>query len=125
MTAHSLLQFKHLAIDDVMLKSSLLRSKEIIAGSIIMAIIIIAIIPQEFFIKDMLDVIVLNASLTVVPTIGIKLLIANFAVFIDILSVDWERTLLHDRTNINIDITNTVTPVKVFFNDFDIPLKSK
>ena len=38
--------------------------------------------------SQMLDVIVLNASLTVVPTIGIKLLIANFAVFIDILSVD-------------------------------------
>ena len=88
MTAHSLLQFKHFAIDDVMLKSSLLRSKEIIAGSIIIAIIMMAIIPHEFFIKDILDVIVLNASLTVEPTIGMKLLIANFAVFIDMLSVD-------------------------------------
>ena len=33
--------------------------------------------------------------------------------------------LLHDKTNINIDITKTVTPVNVFFNVLDIPLKSK
>lgn len=33
--------------------------------------------------------------------------------------------LLLDKTNINTDIINTVTPVKVFFNIFDIPLKSK
>ena len=50
---------------------------------------------------------------------------ANFAVFIEILSADWERILLHDNTNINIDITKTVTPVNVFFNIFDNPLKSK
>lgn len=85
----------------------------------------IAIIPQEFFIKDMLEVTVLNASLTVEPTIGIKLLMANFAVFIEILSVDCDNILLHDKTNINIDIMNTVTPVKVFFSVFEKPLKSK
>ena len=88
MTTHSLLHFKHLPMEEVILKSSLFRSKEMIDGSMIIAIIIIAMIPHEFLIKDMLDVMVLNASLTVEPTIGIKLLIANLAVFIDILSVD-------------------------------------
>ena len=85
----------------------------------------IPIIPQEFLIKDMLDVTVRNASLTVEPTIGIKLLIANFAVFIEILSADCDKTLLQAKTNIKIDITKIVTPVKVFFNVLDIPLKSK
>ena len=85
----------------------------------------IAIIPQEFFIKDILDVTVLNASLTVEPTIGMKLLIANFAVFIEILSADWDKILLHDKTNIKIDIIKTVTPVKVFFSVLENPLKSK
>ena len=32
---------------------------------------------------------------------------------------------MHDSINIKIDITNIVTPVKVFFNVLDIPLKSK
>ena len=31
---------------------------------------------------------------------------------------------LQDKTNINTDITKTVTPVNVFFSVFDIPLKS-
>lgn len=42
---------------------------------------IIAIIPHVFFIADKLALTVLNASLTVEPTMGTKLLIANFAVF--------------------------------------------
>ena len=70
------------------LKSNLCNNSEIMAGSIIRATIIIAITPQEFFIKAILDVTVLNASFTVEPTMGIKLLIANFAVLIEILSVD-------------------------------------
>lgn len=32
---------------------------------------------------------------------------------------------MHESINIKIDITNIVTPVNVFFNVFDIPLKSK
>ena len=119
------MQFKYFAIDEVILNNNLFRRREIIDGIIIIAMIIIAIIPHEFFINDMLDVIVRKASFTVEPTIGIKLLIANFAVLIEMLSVDWDRMLLQLKININIDITNTVIPVKVFFNIFDIPLKSK
>ena len=87
-TVHSLSHFKHFAIAPKILKSNLCNNSEIIAGSIIRATIIIAITPQEFFIKAILDVTVLNASFTVEPTMGIKLLIANFAVLIEILSVD-------------------------------------
>ena len=43
----------------------------------------IAIMPQEFFINDMLDVIVLNASEMEGPTIGTKLPYAKRAVFIE------------------------------------------
>ena len=124
-TVHSVSHFRHLAIDEVILNNNLYSKSEIICGSIIKAITKRAIIPHEFFISEMLDVIVLKASFTVLPTIGIKLLIANLAVFIDILSFDCERMLLQDNTNINIDITKTVTPVNVFFKVFDIPLKSK
>lgn len=73
---------------------------------------------------ERLEVIVLSASLTVEPTIGIKLLIANFAVLIDRLSEACEMIFLQDNTNIKMDITKTVTPVNVFFNVFEIPLKS-
>ena len=85
----------------------------------------IATTPHEFFIKDILDVTVRKASLTVEPTIGIKLLIANFAVFIDMLSADCDNIDLQDKTNINIDIIKIVTPVKVFFRVLEKPLKSK
>ena len=47
---------------------------------------IIAITPQEFFMKERLEVTVLNASFTLEPTIGIKLLMANLAVLIEMLS---------------------------------------
>ena len=123
-TAPSFSHFKHFAIDAVILKNNLFKSKEITEGSIVTAIIIIAIIPHEFLISEILEVIVLKASFTVEPIIGIKLLIANFAVLIETLSVDCERILLQDKTNIKIDITKTVTPVKVFFNVLDIPFKS-
>lgn len=72
----------------------------------------------------MLDVTVLKASFTEEPTMGIKLLIANFAVLIDIESALWDRTFFVDNTNKKIDIIKTVTPVKAFFNDLEIPEKS-
>ena len=84
-------------IDAVILKNNLFKSKEITEGSIVTAIIIIAIIPHEFLISEILEVIVLKASFTVEPIIGIKLLIANFAVLIETLSVDCERILLQDK----------------------------
>lgn len=121
---HSLLQPSALAADAEMLKINLFKSSDIITGSISKATTIIAIIPQEFLIIVRLDEIVLNASFTVEPTTGIKLLIANFAVLIDKLSAVCDMTFLHDRTNINTDIMKTVTPVKVFFSVFEMPLKS-
>lgn len=45
---------------------------------------------------------------------GIKLLIANFAVLIDNESTLWARIFLFDKTNINMDIIKTVIPVKAF-----------
>ena len=85
---HSIVHPKAFATEAEMLKNNLFKSKDMITGSINKAIIKIAIIPQEFFIIERLEVIVLKASFTVEPTIGIKLLIANFAVFIDRLSAD-------------------------------------
>lgn len=70
------------------LKTILLSNKEIIIGSARNTITIIASMPHEFFTSDKLAITVLNDSFTVEPTIGIKLLIANLAVFIDTLSVD-------------------------------------
>ena len=121
----SLSHFKHLATEPIKLSNNLWINKEIIDGKTIIVITIIATIPQEFLIKEMLEMTVLKASFTVVPTIGMKLLMANLAVFIEMLSADCDKMLLHDKTNIKIDITNTVTPVKVFFNIFEKPLKSK
>ena len=120
----SLLQFKALDIDADRLNISLLISKFIIMGNIIKAIIIIAIIPQEFFIADKLALTVRNASFTVPPMNGTKLLIANFAVFIDRLSDACVKTFLQESINIKMDITNTVMLIKEFFKIFEIPLKS-
>jgi hypothetical protein len=47
-------------------------------------IIIIPSAPHEFLIYEILEVTVRNASFTVPPTTGIKLLIANLAVLIEI-----------------------------------------
>ena len=66
----------------------------------------------------------LIASFTDEPTMGIKLLIANFAVLIDKESALCARTFLVDNVNIKIDITNTVTPVKVFFSVCENPPNS-
>ena len=67
-------------------KESLFRNRFIIIGSIKTIIEIIAITPQEFFIKERLEVTVRSASLTDEPTRGTKLLMAKRAVFIEILS---------------------------------------
>lgn len=123
--AASFSHFKHFDTEHIMLNNNLYSNNETIEGRVISITIMIAIIPQEFFINDILDVTVLNASLTVDPTIGIKLLIANFAVFMEILSADCDNTLLHDKTNIKIDMTKTVIPVNVFFKVLEKPLKSK
>lgn len=64
-------------------KESLFKNKKIISGSIITAMAIIAIIPQELFINDILVETVRRASFIDAPTIGTKLLIAKRAVFID------------------------------------------
>ena len=120
----SLQQPRDFAIALDILKISLLNRREIIIGSISSEIMKIAIIPHDDFTKDKLALTVLNASLTVGPTIGIKLLIANFAVFIDKLSIDWDNSPLPDRINIKTDIIKMVTPEKELFNVFDIPLKS-
>lgn len=110
---------------DKILNESLLRSKFIIIGSIIKAIIIMAKIPQEPFITEMLLVTVRNASLMEEPTRGTKLLIANLAVFIDKLSCPCANTFLHERMNINTDIVKIVTEVKVVLIVFEIPPKLK
>jgi len=123
-TQHSSLQPRAFAIAAEMFKINLCKRSEIIIGIMSRAIIIIAVIPQEFFIMVMLEVIVLNASFTVEPMTGMKLLIANFAVLIDKLSAACDIIFLHDNTNINVDIIKIVTPVKEFFKIFDIPLKS-
>lgn len=73
---------------------SLLRKRLINIGSIRTTMEIIAIIPQEFFINERLEVTVLKASFTDEPTRGTKLLIANLAVFIDMLSTLWVRIFL-------------------------------
>ena len=62
---------------------NLFSSNDIIEGKVIMAITIIAIIPQELFTSERLDVTVLSESLINEPTIGMKFPIANFAVRID------------------------------------------
>ena len=69
------------AIEERMLKESLFKNRLIIIGSIITAIAIIAIIPEDFLIKERLEETVRIASLTEEPTKGTKLLIANLTVF--------------------------------------------
>lgn len=71
----------------------------------------------------MLVATVLKASLTEAPTRGTKLLIAKRAVFKVRLSELWDNMFFVVKININIDITKTVTEVKVVFNVFEIPLK--
>lgn len=93
-------------------------------GSIRTAIDIIPIIPQELLIKERLAVTVRRDSFIDEPTKGTKLLIANLAVFTEIESTLCAMVFLYERTNINIDITNTVTDVKVVFTVLEIPLKS-
>ena len=66
-----------------MLKEILFKNRLIIMGRVIIAIETIAIIPQEDFIRDRLELRVLRASLTEEPTSGTKLLIAKRAVFIE------------------------------------------
>lgn len=85
--ALSLLQETHLQIPDKMLNESFESRREIMGGKIKITIAIMAIIPQAFLIKPMLDITVRSASFIEVPTIGIKLLIANLAVLIDTESV--------------------------------------
>ena len=123
-TPHSLLHPSTLATDADIFRTNRYKRRDIIIGSINNATTIIAVIPQEFFIIARLDVIVLNASFTVEPIIGIKLLIANFAVLIDRLSAVCDMIFLQDKTNMNTDITKIVTPVKVFLKIFEMPPKS-
>ena len=96
----------------------------IIMGSIKTAMVISAITPQEFLISERLDVTVRKASFTDEPTNGTKLLIANLAVLSESVSAPCDNTFLYESTNINIDITNTVTDVKVVLIVLEIPLKS-
>jgi len=79
----SLLQLSVLAKEAEILKNNRLTRRDIIIGSISRAITIITIIPQELFILDRLATTVFKASLTVEPTIGMKLLIANLAVLME------------------------------------------
>lgn len=65
---------------------SLFKNKFIMIGNIKTAIAIIAMMPHEFLISERLAVTVFNDSLTLEPTKGTKLLIANLAVFIEIVS---------------------------------------
>ena len=82
------------AIEVSILKESLFKNKLIIIGSIITAMAIIAIIPQDFLIKERLEETVRIASFTEEPTKGTKLLIANLTVFCDRESALCERVLL-------------------------------
>ena len=72
---------------------------------------IIATIPLDFFSKERLEEIVLNASLTEEPTNGTVLLMAKRAVFIEMVSALCDKMFLYDSTNMKIDITKTVTEV--------------
>lgn len=85
--ALSLLQEIPLQIPDKMLNESFESRREIMGGKIRIIIAMIAIIPHAFLIKPMLDITVRSASFIEAPTIGMKLLIANLAVFIDMESV--------------------------------------
>ena len=95
-----------------------------IIGSIISAIINIAITPHVLLIKLRLEETVRKASLIDAPTIGTKLLIAKRAVFIDKLSAPCAKTFLNEKINIKIDITKIVTEVNVFLTILEIPPNS-
>ena len=90
---HSCSHPKALEIPDIISKDSLLNRRDIMTGKVMSRITIIAITPQELFIKLRLEVMVFKDSLTNPPTIGIKLPIANLAVRIDKESAPWVKTL--------------------------------
>ena len=90
----SLLLLIAFAIEERIEKESLFKNRLIKIGSMSTTIAIMAIIPQEFFISERLEETVLNASLTDEPTKGTKLLIANRAVFSEIVSTLCERVFL-------------------------------
>ena len=71
----------------------------------------------------MLEVTVLNASDIEGPTIGIKLPIANFAVFIERESTLCVSVFWNEKTKENIIIENTVNVTKVLRINFDSPPK--
>lgn len=119
----SLFNPRHFAIPDNILNDSLFKNREIIAGRTDIIITIIAITPRDPLINERLVETVFNDSPTAPPTIGIKLDIANFAVFIERESAPCAKTFFVDKTNINIDIIKAVTEVKVFFIVLDIPSK--
>jgi hypothetical protein len=106
------------------LNDSLFTNRFIIIGSIIKIITVTPIIPVLLLIRDKLEVTYFNASLTEAPTNGTKLLIAKRAVFIDNESLPCAMFVLNEKTNINIDIVNTVTEEKAVLIVFVIPLKS-
>ena len=72
---------------------SLFKYREAITGKVSNKTAIKAITPHEFFITPTLEVTVLKASDIEGPTMGIKLPIANFAVFIERESTLWVRVL--------------------------------
>ena len=81
----------------------------------------IAITPQEFFINDMLDVIVLNASEMEGPTIGTKLPNAKRAVFIESESALCVSIFCMEKTKENTIIQKPVTVRNVLFINLIIP----
>ena len=105
-------------------KEILLSSKLMITGMIISKITIIAITPQEFLIMLKLLLTVLKASFIEAPTIGTKLLIANFAVFIDKVSAPCEIMFFNEKINIKTVIVKIVIDVNAVLTVFVSPLKS-
>ena len=123
-TLHSFSLPSALEIPLIRLKDNRYNKSDITTGRVIITIAIIATTPHELFIKERLEDIVFSESLKNPPTIGIKLPMANRAVRSESVSTPCVNTLWKDITKEKIDIKKAHTPVKVFFINLDIPLKS-
>ena len=106
-----------------MSRLNLFKYKDAITGRVSRSTAINAITPQELLITPILDVTVLNASEIDGPTMGIKLPMANFAVFIERESTLWVSVFWNEKTKEKIIIENTVNVTKVLRMNFDIPPK--
>lgn len=111
-------------IDESKAKEILFKIKYIIIGKTIKKTISIPKTPLELFIIPMLDDTAFKESLTDAPTKGTKLLIANRAVFNEIVSALCAKTFFNEKTKVKIDIIKTVIEVNIVRVDFENPENS-